>query len=98
MKSMKTFTSVITVLLLLLVSHAAQAQTRYVNAPGGVNLRSGPGTNHPVVTTIAHGAQVRVISSDGAWTQVEHNGRRGYVSSQYLTQERPSAASDRSKI
>jgi uncharacterized protein YraI len=85
---MKTFTTAIFVLCMILMGNNAAAESRYVNSPDGVNLRSGPGTSHSVITTIPHNGEVRVIRHEGSWTQVEYRGQRGYVSSRYLTEQR----------
>lgn len=44
-----------------------------------VNLRQGPGTNYPVVTTIPAGAPVAVAGCNGAWCQVSFQGQGGYI-------------------
>jgi uncharacterized protein YgiM (DUF1202 family) len=54
-----------------------------------LNLRSGPGLNCPVLTTIPEGATVTVVSgptsADGYdWYQVTYNGKTGYVAGKYL--------------
>jgi len=51
----------------------------------GLNLRSGPGTNYKVVTTLAKGTIVNTIGASGNWTQVTYEGKEGYVSSQYIS-------------
>jgi hypothetical protein len=89
---MKAITSTVLVFVLFLAGNMVLGQTRYVNSADGVNLRSGAGTNHSVITTIPHNAEVRVISTEGSWTQVEYNGRRGYVSSRFLDDKKNSTA------
>jgi uncharacterized protein YgiM (DUF1202 family) len=39
--------------------------------PSILNVRSGPGTNHSIITTVAAGTQVEILgeSEDGAWVQ-----------------------------
>ena len=50
-----------------------------------VNLRSGPGTNYPVVDCLPKGASVTVTDrSNSAWYAVSYNGNTGYMSSRYL--------------
>ena len=54
-----------------------------------LNLRSGAGLNHNVLTVLAKGAVVDVIdNSDGAWVKVKTNdGTVGYCSKDYLQME-----------
>jgi SH3-like domain-containing protein len=44
------------------------------------NLRSGPGTNFPVVFQVYRGVAFKVIGSKEGWLQVEHeNGESGWI-------------------
>jgi uncharacterized protein YraI len=87
---MKTITSAFFLLVLLLAGNVAFTQTRYVNSSDGVNLRSGPGASYTVITTLPHNSEVRVLRTEGSWTEVEYRGQRGYVSSRYLAEQRTS--------
>ena len=50
-----------------------------------VNLRSGPGTNYPVIDCLPKGAVVEVTDrSNPNWYAVNYNGTSGYMSSRYL--------------
>jgi uncharacterized protein YraI len=44
-----------------------------------VNLRSGPGTDSEVLTTIPAGSSVRVANCSGEWCTVTWNGQSGYA-------------------
>jgi Bacterial SH3 domain len=44
-----------------------------------VNLRSGPGTDSEIITTIPGGSTVRITSCSGEWCAVTWNGRSGYA-------------------
>jgi hypothetical protein len=48
-------------------------------ATANVNLRSGPGTDSEVITTIPGGSTVRLSSCDGEWCAVTWNGHSGYA-------------------
>jgi hypothetical protein len=50
-----------------------------------VNLRSGPGTDSEIVTTIPAGSTVRVTGCSGEWCEVTWNGRSGYAIARNLT-------------
>jgi uncharacterized protein YraI len=63
----------------------AIAQT--VASTADVNMRAGPGTRFPVVTTIPQNRNVNVIGCDQNldWCDVEWRGNRGWVFADYLT-------------
>jgi uncharacterized protein YraI len=46
---------------------------------GAANVRRGPGTNNPVVTTVSENARLRVLGRDGQWVKVEVADRNGAV-------------------
>lgn len=53
-----------------------------VLAPGGVNIRSGPGTNYPVTGALQAGSQAEVTgrNADGSWWQIQTgDGQTGWV-------------------
>jgi hypothetical protein len=51
-----------------------------------VNMRAGPGLDYSVIVSLREGTVVNLTGEiiEG-WTQVVYNGRRGWVSSPYLT-------------
>ncbi|MGP0093852.1 MAG: SH3 domain-containing protein [Xanthobacteraceae bacterium] len=52
---------------------------RYALAIANVNLRSGPGTDSPLITTIPGGSNVVVNGCSGEWCSVMWNGHSGYA-------------------
>ncbi len=51
-----------------------------------VNVRSGPGTSHPVVAVAAKGTTLPTTGkTSGGWTQVIHAGQARWISTSYLT-------------
>jgi uncharacterized protein YraI len=66
---------------------AAEPQTAYVTS--NVNLRSGPGTDAPVLATIPAGSAVRVSNCTLEWCAVEWNGREGYSIARNLSPNKP---------
>ncbi len=73
------------VLLLLLISIAipAAAQPQVVEA-SLLNVRTGPGTNHSILTQIPRGTVVTVVDESNNWARVIlPDGKAGWVSSQY---------------
>jgi hypothetical protein len=53
-------------------------------ATGGVNVRSGPGTQYAVVDQLYRGENVDVSRCTGGWCRVSHSGPDGWVSANYL--------------
>jgi uncharacterized protein YraI len=66
---------------------ASEPQTAYVTA--NVNLRGGPGTDMPIITTIPAGSAVHVGSCTLEWCAVEWNGRDGYAIARNLSAKKP---------
>jgi uncharacterized protein YraI len=67
---------------------AAQAAEPQLVAPGSVNIRSGPGTNYPVIGALNANAPVRVTgrNSDTSWWQIEiSSGSAGWVASSVVS-------------
>lgn len=50
-------------------------------APGTVNIRSGPGTNYPVIGSLDANAPVKIAgrNQDASWWQIELSGSTGWV-------------------
>ncbi|WP_257006662.1 SH3 domain-containing protein, partial [Shouchella clausii] len=49
-----------------------------------LNLRSGAGTNHSIITTLTKGQKVELLKKQGGWYQVKAGNRTGWVSADYL--------------
>ena len=81
----------LTCVLLLLgstgVAHAGYStayDTRCVNARSGLRLRSGPGTNYWIKTTLPAGTRVTVTQTLGRWSKISSGWHTGWMYSQYL--------------
>jgi uncharacterized protein YraI len=66
----------IAAVVLLVSDMAASAEPAYVTST--VNLRSGPGTNHEIVTKIPGGSLVDA-SQCGEWCEVNWRGAKGFA-------------------
>jgi cytoskeletal protein RodZ len=55
----------------------------------GVNIRSAPSLNAPVLGTAPKGTQFTATSREGDWVQVESTRWKGWISSQFLAPDRP---------
>lgn len=93
----------LTVLLLVLVSSAALAETRYVSDRLEITLRTGTSTQHSIVRMLPSGTRLEALETDAAsgYTRVRTpDGTEGWVLSRYLmdrpaAREQLSAASER---
>ena len=54
-----------------------------------VNLRSGPGTDSEIITTIPAGSTVRIASCSGEWCEVTWNEHSGYAIARNLSTGTP---------
>ena len=61
----------------------AGGETARVTA-GTLNIRSGPGTLHPVAGRLRQGSTVAVLSETGDWSVILQGDGTGYVYSAYL--------------
>ena len=60
-------------------------------AKSSVNVRSGAGTSHSKVGSLAKGQEVTKVGEENGWSKIEFNGGVGYVSSRYLSLEKVEA-------
>ncbi|MCL2212235.1 MAG: SH3 domain-containing protein [Oscillospiraceae bacterium] len=52
--------------------------------PASLNVRTGPGTNHTRVSTLARNTTVQVVGRVGDWLRISHGGATRYVHSRYV--------------
>jgi hypothetical protein len=71
---------------------ARAARPRSAAVAATVNLRSGPGTDSEIITTIPAGSTVRVTDCSGEWCEVTWNGRSGYAIARNLSMGAPRQA------
>ena len=69
--------------------------TRWTNTPGEtVNVRSGPGTNFPIITTLSHGTKVVAETPQSLWSKIKVYGPTailGHMMTEFLTPNNPSS-------
>ena len=60
--------------------------TTVIVAVDVLNLRAGPGTNHPILTRLSRGTrlEVRDRSQDGTWLAIQVGPRSGWVAARYV--------------
>jgi uncharacterized protein YraI len=82
-----------TVFLIFCLSFACQVvlaqKTMYVSSSNGINLREGPGTSYKTIANIPNGSKLDIVGTDDEWVKVSYEGKTGYVSKQYLTEDKP---------
>lgn len=59
-------------------------QDVYVITTGSVNLREQGNKDAKILAILKEGTQLKLLSEDNGWTQVDYNGQTGYVSSEYV--------------
>ena len=59
----------------------AQTTRGIYTTTANVPLRSGPGSNYDLITTLPMGSQINVVGKEGYWLKVEskHGGKPGYL-------------------
>ncbi|MCL1896230.1 MAG: SH3 domain-containing protein [Clostridiales bacterium] len=55
-----------------------------VNAPLGLNVRSGPGTSYKTVGSLPNGAKVTIVEQSGSWYKIRFGSSEAWVSSSYV--------------
>jgi len=67
----------------------AQSTRGTYTTTADVPLRAGPGTNHPVITTLPKGIQINVVGKEGYWLKVEskHGDKPGYIDEKFAHRE-----------
>ena len=74
--------------LLALPASAGAADYRSINA-GQVNIRTGPGTDHPRKWVVSQGYPVRVLEHRDNWLRVvDHEGDKGWVAAKLVSGRR----------
>ncbi|MEQ3624145.1 MAG: SH3 domain-containing protein [Celeribacter sp.] len=57
-----------------------------------VNQRQGPGTGNAIMGSLQRGAAVKVLGTEGGWTQIASPLGTGWMASNFLTSQAPSAS------
>lgn len=64
--------------------------TVYVKTPdGGVNMRTGPGTNNSIIVKIADGVALYVEETLDGWGHINYNGQYGWIALSQTTTTAP---------
>ncbi len=66
-----------------------------VYATASVNVRSSYSTSSSVIGSLEEGDSVTRIGKSSSWSKIEYNGQTAYVSSSYLTTEKPKESNEK---
>ena len=72
-------------------SPSGTGRTGYVTGDG-VNFRESASTNGKVIDTLSRGTQITIYNITNGWAQVTYGNRTGYISSTYVSYDKPAAA------
>ena len=86
------------ILFLALIAATAKAETYYVTANGGLNLRWEPNKRSRVEAVAEQGEELEVTALDGQWATVQWGADTLYCSISYLSQQEPSQTNGQGKI
>ncbi|WP_439019910.1 SH3 domain-containing protein [Bacillus thuringiensis] len=61
-----------------------QTDGTYIVNATSLRVRTGPATYHSVIGGVLNGQTLQVTGVENGWLKIKHNGRTGYVSSEYV--------------
>jgi SH3 domain protein len=73
----------------MLIAPLAQAETAWVDDQVRLNLRTGPGNQYRIISSVETGDSVEVLERGDGWIQVNAAGKQGWVPEGYLLSEPP---------
>ncbi|MEK4130875.1 SH3 domain-containing protein [Solibacillus sp. FSL W8-0474] len=94
MKKLSLFMLIILLMLLmpfsLLQTQPAHAEsTQFINAEENIFLRDAPSPSAKKLSLLENLSKVTVLSKEGQWSYIKHNGNKGYILSKTLTTQEP---------
>lgn len=88
---MKRLIWIVALICLIMVPAQVWAQANYITDEFRITMRTGPGTDHKIITMLKSGQQVELITEDAEWSMVATpSGTEGWVLSRFLTTSPPS--------
>ena len=81
--NLKYIMLILVLALMIVFTNKVEASTGTVTTET-LNLRSEASTNSSVIELLNANEKLDIISEDGDWYKVEHNGKEGYVSKEYV--------------
>lgn len=90
MKPYRALFSVLILVALLANLHSAHAQQAYISEKVVIDVHSLQNEEGLVVTSIASGTPIEVISTDGEYSQIQTaDNKKGWLNTKYLSFEKP---------
>jgi len=78
-------------LLFFISATIVPAETMYIRTVVKITLRTGPGTDHKIITMITSGDPIEVLETSGEWSKIRTlEGKEGWIVSNLITAEKPS--------
>lgn len=88
----KNIYPLIIVCFVLFLVFPLHAKDIYVTGVTYITMRTGPGTDHKIVSMLKSGTRLEIIEYNQDWTQAKtQDGKSGWVLSRFLTEEIPGA-------
>lgn len=77
-------------ILIFVTASYARAETAYISEVMEITLRTGPGTDHKIVSMLASGQEVETLEQSGGWTRVNlPDGKTGWVLTRFVSKKMP---------
>ncbi len=73
----------------LILAPLAHAETGWVDDQVRLNLRTGPGNQYRILTSVETGDSVEILSRGDGWIQVRADGKSGWVPDGFLRPDPP---------
>jgi len=78
------------VLFLLAILLTGEANADYVSDNLKITVRTGPGTDHKIITMLQAGQKIEVLKSSNGWSQIKlSENKLGWVLNRFLTSDEP---------
>ncbi len=66
-------------------NNSSSQKTVYISG-SSVNFRKTPSTSGEIINSLSRNTKVTLITKDESWSEIEYNGDRGYVSTEYISE------------
>ncbi|MBC6973888.1 SH3 domain-containing protein [Bacillus sp. Xin] len=67
------------------VQAAPQNNSNYTVTADVLHVRSGASTSHDIISRVYEGQKLNVVTEENGWFKINHNGKTGYVSGQFVS-------------
>ncbi|KFN01828.1 peptidoglycan endopeptidase [Bacillus clarus] len=67
------------------VQAASQKNSSYTVTADVLHVRTGSSTSHDIISRVYNGQTLNVIGEENGWFKINHNGKTGYVSGEFVS-------------